>query len=566
MAIDPTLTLEQLKKLRDDAFTQKSLFEQALVNSPSTDFITFNNKKYSYADALAEIDRLNKIASQYQKAYDNKKPKTVDNTLQQSALMQDLQTAQRLAGEAFSTLTQEITVSPSTSQPFKERYNAALQNLSRAENAAIKGGLDVAKTTTAIIAEPTTTVPSTMRGAEALAAEKGTAAGVQDPATTVKNKVTVVKNGNNVEVTTYMNGRISEKVLGPSNLPDTATSNLPKDTSGNAASMKTYVDAQLKAKGLADTPANRKTLRAAYQALTPEEKIAVVAAVPGAKAPPVVDNAWEQLFIKNNPAKAWYLTELDRAKYPQLFAILKEYALARPLTVEEQAAFAAKLDGTDFFRELSTSGKIREIKNVVGDLGFDGSDFTKFVHTAINMGYTGDRLKQETYKEVFKKVDGKYVNPTALARVTASNDYLNVKLIGKQYFNELSPDTVQKVLTGEIGTADVQRQQRYLAGQKYGHLDNLLEQGLTLQDIASSYQTSAAKLLEVDPNTIDMSAADYEVALNFGEEGKKRMMTSGEWDRLLRTESKYGWEKTNNAKQEARGLASSLVQAFGRII
>ena len=182
------------------------------------------------------------------------------------------------------------------------------------------------------------------------------------------------------------------------------------------------------------------------------------------------------------------------------------------------------------------------------------------------MGYTGDRLKQETYKEVFKKVDGKYVNPTALARVTAGNDYLNVKLIGKQYFNELSQETVEKVLTGEVGTADVQRQQRYLAGQTYGHLDGLLEQGLTLQDIASSYQTSAAKLLELDPNTIDMSAANYEVALNFGEEGKKRVMSKGEWEKLLRTDSRYGWEKTDNAKQEARGLAANLVQAFGRII
>lgn len=595
MAIDPTLTLEQLKKLRDDAFTQKSLFEQALVNSPSADFITFNNKKYSYADALAEIDRLNKIASQYQKAYDNKKPKTVDKTLQESALTQDLQTAQRLAGEAFATLTQEITVSPSTSKPFKERYNAALQNLSRAENAAIKGGLDVAKTTTATIAEPTTAEPSTMRGAEALAAEKGTATGVQDPAAsdTATTDTILASRQSLAYQKAYVDAQLKAKGLAdtPENRKTLRTAyqalspkektaatsgivqygtNVPpaEDNRGDAAvNQKAYVDAQLKAKGLADTPENRKTLRAAYQALSPEEKIAAVAAVPGAKIPPVVDNAWEQLFIKNNPAKAWYLTELDRAKYPQLFAILKEYALARPLTVEEQAAFAAKLDGTDFFRELSTSGKIREIKNVVGDLGFDGSDFTKFVHTAINMGYTGDRLKEETYKEVFKKGDdGKYINPIAFKRVIAGNDYLNVKLIGKQYFNEVSSDTIEKVLTGEIGSTDVQRQQRYLAGQKYQHLDNLLEQGLTLQDIASSYQTSAAKLLEVDPNTIDMSAADYEVALNFGEEGKKRMMTSGEWDRLLRTESKYGWEKTNNAKQEARGLASSLVQAFGRII
>jgi hypothetical protein len=413
---------------------------------------------------------------------------------------------------------------------------------------------------TAFAPTETATTPTTMAGAEALAGEKQTLTGVQDPATTIKSKVTVVENGNNVEVTTYMDGRVSKKILGPSTLPDTAPSSIPKGTAGTPSSMKTYVDAQLKAKGLADTPANRKTLRAEYQALPPAEK-------GKAASPAATDNSWEQLFIKNNPTKAWYFTDLDRSKYSQFFAVLKEYTKDRPLTAQESAAFDAKLEGTDFIKELAVSGKVREIKNVVGDLGFDSTDFTQFVNTAINMGYTGERLKQETYKEVFKKGDdNKYVNPAALARVTAGNDYLNVKLIGKLYFNELPPKTIEQVLTGEIGTADVQRQQRFLAGQTYGHLDGLLEQGLTLQDIASSYQTSAAKLLEVDADSIDMSAADYEVALNFGEEGKKRVMSKGEWDRLLRTDPKYKWEYTENAKDEARGLAANLVKAFGRII
>lgn len=407
----------------------------------------------------------------------------------------------------------------------------------------------------------TVAATTTMTGPEALAAEKRTGAGVQDPTLTVKSKVTVVKNGNNVEVTTYMDGRVSEKVLGQSNLPDTAPSSIPKGTAGTPTSMKTYVDAQLKAKGLADTPANRKTLRAEYQALPPSEK--------GKAAPAATDNSWEQLFIKNNPAKAWYLTDLDRNKYPQLFAILKEYALPRPLTVEEQSAFAAKLDGTDFFQELSTSGKVREIKNVVGELGFDSTDFTQFVHTAINMGYTGDRLKQETYKEVFKTgADGKYVNPTALARATKSADYLNVVNDARAYFNTAGADqaSVQSILTGGITREDFQRQQREIAKKRYPHLADLIDQGVSLESLAGNFKNTAAQLLEVDPNTLDMSGADYEVAINFGEEGKKRVMSTGEWDRLLRTDSKYGWEKTNNAKQEARGLAANLVQAFGRII
>ena len=383
----------------------------------------------------------------------------------------------------------------------------------------------------------------------------------QDLTTTVKNKVTVVENGNNVEVTTYMDGRVTKKVLGKSTLPDTATSAIPKGTRGDAAAnQKAYVDAQLKEKGLADTPANRKTLRATYQALSPAEK---------GTAPAATDNSWEQLFIKNNPAKAWYLTDLDRNKYPQLFAILKEYALPRPLTVEEQSAFAAKLDGTDFFRELSTSGKVREIKNVVGELGFDSTDFTQFVYTAINMNYTGDRLKQETYKEVFKTgADGKYVNPTALARATKSADYLNVVNDARAYFNTAGADqaSVQSVLTGGITREDFQRQQREIAKKRYPHLADLIDQGVSLESLAGNFKTTAAQLLEVDPNTLDMSGADYEVAINFGEEGKKRVMSTGEWDRLLRTDPKYKWEYTENAKDEARGLAANLVKAFGRII
>jgi hypothetical protein len=44
------------------------------------------------------------------------------------------------------------------------------------------------------------------------------------------------------------------------------------------------------------------------------------------------------------------------------------------------------------------------------------------------------------------------------------------------------------------------------------------------------------------------------------------MMTSGEWEIMLRSDAKYGWDKTNNAKAEARQLATSIAQAFGKVI
>ena len=276
---------------------------------------------------------------------------------------------------------------------------------------------------------------------------------------------------------------------------------------------------------------------------------------------------WEATFRSTFPSKAWLLDQ-DRTKYPQLFALLqKAHDEKYYESTEGQARFAAELQGVDFYRELASSGKVREIKGIVGDLGFDSTDFSKFVTDSINFGWTGDTLKAETYKEVFRKnPDGTYANPTSVKRATSGNDYLGVQLIAKNFFNSAPQSSIESVLTGTITTQDFQRQQREIAKKRYGHLADLIDQGVTLEDLAGNYKQTAAKLLEVDPNTIDMSTADYEVALAFGEEGKKRAMTTGEWEKLLRTDSRYGWEKTENAKSEARSLANNLAQAFGRII
>lgn len=276
---------------------------------------------------------------------------------------------------------------------------------------------------------------------------------------------------------------------------------------------------------------------------------------------------WDRVSAKFRelfPTQAWIL-DIDRAKYPDVEALLRR--AVDPQSEMTAERFGAEYQNTSFYRELATTGKVRQIKQLIGDAGFDSVPFNAFVTKAMNLSWDGDTLKFEAYKEAFRKDDtGQFVNPTAVTRIKKSNDYLGIANIGKAYFNQVSDDTIQRTLTGEMTTEDVQRQQREVAKARYGHLAPLIDQGLTLDAISESFKTAAAQLLEVDPNTIDMSNAQYEVALNFGEEGKKRVMTNGEWQKLLRTDARYGWDKTENAKREAREWASALRQTFGRII
>jgi hypothetical protein len=332
---------------------------------------------------------------------------------------------------------------------------------------------------------------------------------------------------------------------------------IPTDTVGKR---KAYVDAQLATQKLEDTPANRKKLREEFNATQPAGKTAVV------------DTAWEATFKEKFPSKAWLLTEIDRAKYPQLFSTIQNAITTKMYDSNTGLAlFEEQLKGTDFFKEISTSGKVQEIKKLVGNLGFDTTDFVQFVNTSINYGWTGDKLKQETYKNAFETdpVTKKYLNPNAVDRVRASADYISTQNIAKQFFNMNPSETdVLKVLTGEQTAADYEMQQREFVKniESYKHLAPLLDLGLTMTGIADRYRKTAANLLEVDENSIDMSTANYEQALTYNDNGKMRLMTNGEWEKLLRTDPRYKWEYTNNAKSEARSLSSNIAQALGKVV
>jgi hypothetical protein len=526
---------ETTKELQDQFDAAKQVLSVAQKNLDNAPLL----QRRFYQDALNVAQTsFDKIKTRYDAAYKTEvsanQAKKDQTKAEQESKQQYLDKAQVDINSATKYLA---SAKRNNDQAKITKYTAELEQ-AKANLAAIESGakaeivkIDGTSRTKLVVgtapgvSSPVSNVdPSIADRASQESVAKRTQTEVAEGITSVK---TVLKNGIQMQETTYANGDVKLTSL---------TSPAAAGTAGVTASVSKPTAAVTK---------------------TPKVTKAVVA--------PSTD--WEASFRATFPAKSWLLDQ-DRTKYPQLFALLqKAHDEKYYESTEGQARFAAELQGVDFYKELAASGKVKEIKGIVGDLGFDSTDFSKFVTDSINFGWTGDTLKTETYKEVFRKnPDGTYANPTSVKRTTVGNDYLGVQLIAKNFFNSAPQSTIESVLTGVITTQDFQRQQREIAKKRYGHLSDLIDQGVTLEDLAGNYKQTAAKLLEVDPNTIDMSQGDYEIALSFGEEGKKRAMTTGEWEKLLRTDARYGWEKTENAKGEARSLANNLVQAFGRII
>jgi hypothetical protein len=318
------------------------------------------------------------------------------------------------------------------------------------------------------------------------------------------------------------------------------------------------VDAKLVELNLTDTPENRKTARQALKAGT-------------TAAPAVVDASWEPIFKQNYPQYSWMFTDLDRTKYADVFTLFSK--AIDPKTgkqIMEDVEFDRRWKGTSFYRELETGKKGRELSTAIGNFTWGSGNLAKFLTKATQFGYEGENLKQQAYKELFSKVDGKYANDLAVGEIKKSTPYLSLKDIGKQYFWDIGDSQIEQVLSGVedavtgIATSreDLIRKARLYAKGKYAHLSEQIDGGLTMEDLAASYREKAAQLLELDPLTMNFDR-DYSDAL--GSVDRPRVLSLSEWETELRTNDKYKYSFTKQANQDATDIGLSIARAFGKV-
>ena len=272
---------------------------------------------------------------------------------------------------------------------------------------------------------------------------------------------------------------------------------------------------------------------------------------------------WETTFKQQYPQYAWMFDEIDRTKYADVFNLFNRKIDPKVGLTDDR--FEQEFQSTSWYREIQSSNKIAEINNAVGTLDWGPGTLSRFANKAVGMGWKEDQLKQEAYKEIFAKNQlGEYLNKQAVDTVRNTGNYLRFQNTAKQFFTTLGADKIEKALTGQITEDDVLTGLRAATKLKYSHLSEAIDAGQTLEDLAADYKKTAASILERNENDIDMTNPDFEKALAFDDGKGKRMMTTGEWARTLKTDNRYGWGSTQNAIDTGRKIAMNIVKSFQR--
>ena len=227
------------------------------------------------------------------------------------------------------------------------------------------------------------------------------------------------------------------------------TDTAPTDTSTTikklSADQKTFVDAQIVARKLKDTPANRKLLRTEYQQT----------------AKPADDMAWMEIFRQDYPSYSDWTTSAVTEHFGQDFMdILNDATLSE----EEQKArlkstkyFTAATDKQYFFDSQRTGVQDdliatarRAITTDYADVGLSETDLADLSKTVARSGLTGTGLKQAVYQYAFRRsAAAPMATDTKMAtNVLQGADADAIRQNARAYGYAVSDAEVQAALTG----------------------------------------------------------------------------------------------------------------------
>lgn len=143
-------------------------------------------------------------------------------------------------------------------------------------------------------------------------------------------------------------------------------------------------------------------------------------------------------------------------------------------------------------------------------------------------------------------------NALEILRQTAIDNGLD---LDKQFGTEIQ-DWLSKILAGEP-VSTFQREIRRVAGTGLSdRIKSMLEAGTNLKSIYAPYRNTMAALLELSPDSIQLSDPTLQAAL-----GGEKEMPIYEFQRALRKDPR--WQYTDNARQDVSTSALRVLRDFG---
>jgi hypothetical protein len=332
---------------------------------------------------------------------------------------------------------------------------------------------------------------------------------------------------------------------------------------------KTDVDAALVAAGLPDTPANRKKIREDLKAgKKPQADWETLVAQRAGEYAYLLDPKFEGLpeLLRKAVEKDWFDSPEGEKQFLQEFA-KTPYALNADANQEK---FDLSDPGT---KRSLIELQIDNIRSQYGEIQFDQTTLEEVATTAARNKSTNIELGRLVYRAAFKRGAAEPAFGESVAAKTAlgGGDVARVRAIYRAYGQTADDQQIARILAGEVDpasgvvmTEDMLRNNlRDIAKVSYKPFADLLDRGISVETIFQPYKQIAASVLEKTPDEVELVDASGKPSQFASALMMKEPMSLTDWITTLKSDERYGWQFTSEAKQKATSLVMDLEKAFG---
>lgn len=162
---------------------------------------------------------------------------------------------------------------------------------------------------------------------------------------------------------------------------------------------------------------------------------------------------------------------------------------------------------------------------------------------------------------------GNMVGKPATAEM--QNNITQVDSLASDYGVTLSAQTeidwASKLTAGAVDTNAVKGYMIEQAKSMYPGLAGAIDAGFTVRQYADPYAQIAARELNINPDDFQLTDPKWSMPLAQVDPktGQRQAMSLDQWQTTVRTDPRYGYDKTQGAQAQAASLVTTLEQKFG---
>lgn len=232
----------------------------------------------------------------------------------------------------------------------------------------------------------------------------------------------------------------------------------------------------------------------------------------------------------------------------------KTHSGPQRLAIEEKLSDPAQYNA-------KVEGKFAELGVIMGQVGFTVPEgrLRQIAASAYDMGWNQAEMRAALAAEFD-------YNPET-GEEDSSRIVADLRAQASDYLVPLSEGTIdqwgRQLIAGTSTAEDFTAYTKNVAKGLFAHYATDIDAGRTVKQIADPFVEMAARDLEMTADQIDLMDPKWRKALELDPETGQPMQPS-KWQRLLRSDSSYGWDRTQNAKAEASEFARKIAESFGQ--